>query len=184
MPTFERLHRVLSDASAELPTSEVHGLMSALVCVPGESRIAVLHGEVLGPMASDPGAEGCRTVLAEAWSETAAQLDEDDFAFEPMLPDDRVPLADRTRALGSWCTGYLAGLGLAGIQPYERSFSGEAGEFLRDLMEMSRIEPDPTADEDSETDYTELVEYVRVGVMLLREELELAGHSHVTPQLH
>ena len=33
-------------------------------------------------------------------------------------------------------------------------------------------------------DYTELVEYVRVGVMLLREELELASHSHVAPQLH
>ena len=184
MSDFETLSQVLADASAELPTAEVHGLMSALVCVPGEPRIAVLHGEVLGPHASAPQAEGCRSALAEVWTQTLDTLAENDFTFEPLLPSDGVPLAERTLALGEWCTGYLAGLGLAGVKPYERSFSGEAGEFLHDLLQMSQIEPDPDANEDSEADYTELVEYVRIGVMLLREELELVGRENPVGQLH
>ena len=63
-------------------------------------------------------------------------------------------------------------------------FSDESTEFLHDLNEMSRIEPDLTSDEESEAAYAELVEYVRVGVMLLSEEVQRGVAKSDTDTLH
>jgi uncharacterized protein len=184
MQDFDDLTRALTDASAELDAAEVHGLLSALACIPGDSRIAVLLGEVFGPAVSEPSVAPCRAVLGEVWDATHRALADTDFEFEPLLPDDETSLADRTRALGEWCAGYLAGLGLGGVRMFEQDFSPEAGEFMRDLQEMSRIEPDPDVDDETESAYVELVEYVRVGVMLLGEELEAAGRRAPVGVLH
>jgi uncharacterized protein YgfB (UPF0149 family) len=49
---------------------------------------------------------------------------------------------------------------------------GEVGEVVRDLTEISRVEVDGgDTEESNENAYAELVEFVRVGVQLLFDEL-------------
>ena len=185
MASFEHFSEALAQSESPLPPAEVHGLMSALVCVPGVGRMSVLQGEVQGPDVDAPAAAPVRAMLQKAWEHTTEALDATDFTFDLLLPDDEEPLEQRTAALGSWCHGFLAGLGLAGVGEHHKALSGDAREFLDDVQEMSRIESDPEEDDEAEAAYAELVEYLRVGVLLLREEIgSLAARNTAIGRLH
>ncbi|MBV8975363.1 MAG: UPF0149 family protein, partial [Sinobacteraceae bacterium] len=70
-----------------------------------------------------------------------------------------------------WCQGFLYGLG-AGAITDATVLPGDVGEIVRDLTEISRAGVDASQEaESNEAAYTELVEFVRVGVQLLFEEL-------------
>ena len=64
----------------------------------------------------------------------------------------------------------------AGVIPDASELPGQVhGEIVRDLVEISRAGVDAEQDEESnESAYAELVEFVRVGVQLLFEELAAA----------
>ena len=113
-----------------------------------------------------------RSVLAEAWRSTAAQLDDEEMGFALWLPDDEDPLEERTVALARWCSGFLAGLGSGG---QIESLSSEAREAIGDLQEIARAELSSSVagregSEEDEQAFAEIVEYVRVVAMTLREE--------------
>ena len=102
--------------------------------------------------------------------------------FELLLPEDEQPIDARTAALAQWCQGFLYGLG-AGAVPDASELPGEVGEIVRDLIEISRAGVDAAQDEESnEAAYAELVEFVRVGVQLLFEELAVAASSRRPPR--
>jgi uncharacterized protein YgfB (UPF0149 family) len=102
---------------------------------------------------------------------TAAALIQPDMEFELLLPGDEQPIEVRTTALAQWCQGFLYGLGAGGITDVT-DLPGDAGEVVRDFAEISRAGVDATQEEESnEAAYAELVEFVRVGVQLLFEEL-------------
>jgi hypothetical protein len=90
-----------------------------------------------------------------------------EYSFAPILPDDKVGLADRSVALAEWCQGFLYAIG-PGLSDWTAT-SDALQEFVSDMGEIARLE----ASSDDETDegaYAELVEYVRAGVMLAYAE--------------
>jgi hypothetical protein len=99
--------------------------------------------------------------------------------FCPLLPEDDASLEDRVGALALWCQGFLFGLGLAGFSLDDEKEGDpgavQLGEIVNDLSEISRadISADEFDDED-EADFAlaELIEYVRVSVQIMFEELE------------
>jgi len=52
-------------------------------------------------------------------------------------------------------------------------------EYLADMAEISRVAAEPDDEEADEDAYTELVEYIRVGVLLCREHM---GHPVQPPE--
>jgi uncharacterized protein len=99
------------------------------------------------------------------------------MGFEPLLPSDAQPIEARTTALAEWCQGFLYGLG-AGNIPDASRLPGEVGEIVRDFAEITRAGVDGAETEESnESAYAELVEFVRVGVQLLFEELSAARRA-------
>ncbi len=87
------------------------------------------------------------------------------------------------RILGGWCAGFLYALGLAGEDSYGR-LSSEAREFVRDLTEISRIDAGVEGDEQEEAAYTEVLEYVRVGVLMVYEDLRQSRQPPGADRLH
>lgn len=102
---------------------------------------------------------------------TFLSLNDPALGFDLLLPSDSVDLAERVAALGVWCAGFINGLNVTGSFNLD-GISADAGEAIQDINEIAKV---ASFDEDDleagELNYTELVEYVRIGVIMLYEEL-------------
>jgi len=105
---------------------------------------------------------------------TCAALEEAEMTFQPLLPDDAEPLVQRVDGLAQWCQGFNHGLFVAariGDAEAELS-SGNTAEIVRDFGDLAQVAVgDEEPDAEGEAAYVELVEYIRVSVQLVYEEL-------------
>lgn len=93
-------------------------------------------------------------------------LRDDSLNFQLLLPDDATPLNMRTQALGQWANGFLNGFGLSGDSNASK-LDEQSRELLKDFASISQIEPPEQENEDSEKQYAEVIEYIRMGVFSL-----------------
>lgn len=108
--------------------------------------------------------------LAQLFDQTIKGLDDAMLGFQLLLPDEDEALEDRTLALADWCQGFLFGLGAGGFKEQE-ALSEDVQEILKDISEISRIAHAGEDDDENEEAFMELVEYIRVGVLLVYGEL-------------
>lgn len=163
--------RALERARVPIGAAECHGMLCGLLCGLAEKAPERWLAEVLGE--AEPAAaarDECREELLAVMGQTVRTLCSAQFEFTPLLPDDDVALGSRSLALAEWCSGFLYGLGSAGSEAAER-LSSDAKEVLEDFSDVTRLEREAVEDDAREADYAEIVEYLRVGVMLIFEEL-------------
>lgn len=126
--------------------------------------------------------ESIRDLLSRLFHVTRAQL-RGDFALQLMLPDDDAEMEQRLDALSQWCHGFLTGFGSVGAK---QELSEEARDTLEDIAALVQVAADD--EDDSEADYMEVTEYVRVAAASLYYEFaaEESGEAalSVAPTLH
>lgn len=167
--SYADIQQALSQAHSHTEAAEAHGTLAGCLCATTNYRFEDWLQEILPDGEADP---HITAPLREVFLATANALDSADMAFTPLLPGDEKPIRERAEALGQWCQGFLYGLGASSL-PDARSLPGEVGEVVRDFTEITRVGVDvDDSDESNESAYAELVEFVRVGVQLLFEELE------------
>jgi yecA family protein len=167
--------RALARARAALGAAECHGLLCGMLCGTDDEAPQRWLEQVLGSRgAGAKFREECRAELLDVLVDTVRRLCSNHFDFTPLLPDDTEALGVRSEALANWCSGFLYGIGTTGSSLEER-LSRDAREVLADFSEVTRLRADPEESDSSEADYIEIVEYLRVGVMLIFEELR--GHA-------
>lgn len=167
--SYAEIERALHDARAVTDAAEAHGTLAGSLCAAPAYRFEDWLQEIL-PEGDVVSAE--TTPLQELFAETNAALGSDEMLFEPLLPEDESPLDARAAALAQWCQGFLYGLGSSRIHD-AGGLPGEVGEIVRDLTEITHAGAHGTeTPESDESAYAELVEFVRVGVQLIFEELE------------
>ncbi len=167
-PDYTRIQQLLSREHSMADAAEAHGTLAGCLCGASGYRFEDWLREILPEGRAERAA---RELLKDLFGATASALIQPDMEFELLLPADAESLALRTQALAEWCQGFLYGLG-AGSIPDASELPGEVGELVRDFIEITRAEVDEGQDaEANENAYAELVEFVRVGVQLLFEEL-------------
>lgn len=175
---FAALREVLLRLGVEDGTSECHGILCGLFCAQGNDLGSGWFMRILeagDAYAGTPEATLTRNdleMLDALYNETQQQFLDLDFGFSLLLPDDEVALVERVRALAEWCRGFLYGIASGGID-VSTHYSGEVAELLHDLAEISRAEGDEELPTEAEEEaYMELVEYIRLGVIFIYEELQ------------
>ncbi len=170
LPAYARVTQALREIDAPLDAAELHGFLCGLLCtVPQLDEKQWLEKALPGE--PDSILPTAREVFDELWAATRQALRDGDFSFRLLLPEEDVELPDRVEALGHWSQGFLLGLNEGGLKDLT-SLSGDLPEIAADLVEIAGAEGFELVDEEEdETAYTELVEYVRVGVQLFCEEL-------------
>jgi len=172
LPDFERTIRLSQGKLDPAALSESHGLLCGLLCRETNSTPSYFIDQLAAMrLVVDPGA-ALRAALTEAFERTVSQIEDEEFGFELWLPDDDEMLEDRTIALAQWCSGFLAGLAIGGQLD---TLSTEAKEAIEDLQniaraEMSSSEQGLEESEEDETAFMEIVEYVRVVALMMRED--------------
>ena len=139
----------------------------------GRSVLAVLEldGEAIDASAPD------LALLARLATQTEAGLVDTELGFEPLLPADDRPLAERAAAMVDWCRGFLGGFGLGGATAHA-PLSGEAQEILRDLGTVAGSSFDLGDESEDEDALIEVHEFVRMAAMLLFAECNMGDASH------
>lgn len=166
---YSEIQRALSEAHSLAEAAEAHGTLAGSLCAARAYRFEDWLGDILPEGEAGPEAT---QALRDLFERTAGALGTDDMAFAPLLPQDEEPLVERASALGQWCQGFLYGLGASPIGD-AAGLPGDVGEIVRDLTEITHVGVDDDESlESNEGAYTELVEFVRVGVQLVFDELE------------
>ncbi|HEU4627776.1 MAG TPA: UPF0149 family protein [Steroidobacteraceae bacterium] len=167
--SYADIQRVLTDERSMTDAAEAHGTLVGALCTMTAYRFEDWLQEILPDGAhSQALSSGALRALYFVTTETLAGIE---LEFQPLLPEDAQPLNERTAALAQWCVGFLYGLGSGSLQDL-KSLPGEVGEVVRDFDEITRVGLDAgESDEQNESAYAELVEFVRVGVQLVFEEL-------------
>lgn len=173
-PDFSDIAFALDKLDTEVVPGEVHGTICGLLCAntaaPAETWIKSLwphlpEGDMLVGEAIE--------IFKQLHTATRAQLNDPACDFQLLLPDDDISLDARVHALGDWCQGFLVGLSLGGITDFS-PLPEDAREIAEDLVEIARAGTSYQLEgnEEDEHAYADLMEYLRVGVLLINEELQ------------
>lgn len=184
---FETVDQALSDAEAGINASEAHGTLCGLLCAqqPFDAQTWLLH-TLITTDSENPSVAFARSLLERLAESTANQLNASDYDFTLLLPDDEHALQTRTLAVSRWCQGFLEGLRLARVA-HPEILPDDAGEVMRDIMEISKAARFQVEESnESEADFTELVEFLRAGIRLVYEELHAPAKpaTSAPAQLH
>jgi uncharacterized protein len=178
--TYEDFERVLREARALPEPSEAHGTLAGALCSSRDYGLMEWLREIL-PDDSPDDAALRGEVLQNVYSTMVRTLVGNDADFAPLLPDDDAPLIERADALSLWCQGFLYGLG-SGAAADPATVSTEAGEIIRDFTEITHVGVEvDEQNEENETAFAEVLEFVRVGVQLLFVELAPARGQEPQP---
>jgi len=170
--SHQELEQLLHAADAEGGASEAQGLLAGIICAGGKSEPALWLAHMLGENTLSAAANEVSEQLTSLHTDILRQFNDDAFGFHLLLPDDDAPLSLRTEALSQWCGGYLYGLALGGIRE-DAEMPENVSEVMKDFYEISRARfAYETTDDADEAAYIEIVEYVRMSVLLLHEELQ------------
>ena len=180
-PAYDDLDSLLSSYGGAFGASECHGILCAMAScqlqLDGETWARrMLSGEMEAILeGTDSGGGGVDAADKEAlkalFDDSVKQMADPDLSFKLLLPDDETSLDTRTDALAGWCEGFLYGLALGGIKQFNM-FSEPVQEFAQDLTEISQLSHEDGDDtEAGESAFFDISEYVRMGALMIRDEL-------------
>lgn len=182
---FSEFEELLVRFHIGMGAAEAHGFLSGYLCVSESLTEDVLREYLLSDSVEEsPPIEDCLVALTVLAEEVGEEMKSPEFGFNLMLPDDTHSILYRSDALAEWCQGFLSGLGAVGTSNWQ-GLSAECHEMLEDLYKICRLSADEghEEDEDAELALTELIEYVRMGALLLHDEFCLLNTDFEQPEI-
>ena len=172
---YDTLEDSLGRCGASWDAAQTHGLLTGRLAIAGvpagpEWLLQVMEGVD----ESNALRNECQKHLDTLYQSTFWQLSERLSEFEPLLPSDEDDVTVRIVALAHWCEGFLHGLVSAKHSDAlkERLGSEPLSDIIKDMLQITRAGLDEESDEEeNESAYVELVEYLRVTAQLCYEEL-------------
>lgn len=170
MIDYLELDELLLSVDAEVGAAECHGFLCGQVCVtsyPPEE----LWQEFIDPQTNnDVVVDDCYREIRILLADIIDNIQSPDMDFQLILPEDNSALEDRVNALAEWCHGFLNGYGLSAGQ-LDGVLSAESREILEDFTQICRVGIDKDSDDEDEHALIDLIEYVRMGAIMIFDDL-------------
>jgi uncharacterized protein YgfB (UPF0149 family) len=170
--SYDAVAQALAAGGSAVHAAEAHGCLVGALC----ARRVYLPAEWLEELLPETTAEATSPEVATGplnalFEQSRAVLEAREMEFEPLLPPDAAGLAERVEALGAWAQGFLYGFGAAG--PFPRgALPEDVAEVLSDFAEVARAGAvGSESAEVEENALAELIEFLRIGVQLVYDEL-------------
>ncbi|MCL1124318.1 UPF0149 family protein [Shewanella surugensis] len=182
---IDNLHAALKTAELGQQAVEVHGALVGLICGGIEQKNNAWVQPLL-ELINDGQAlpTELHQLISELYQDSVTRLSDPDFGFSPILPEEEEPLSKRVEALSLWVQSFLTGLAI--IQPKLNKASKDVQEIIQDLANIAQVEIDVIDDDESETAYTELLEFTRMAALLCYAEFgpDLTDPAQENPAMH
>ena len=181
LPQYSAVQQALKGADAVASTSESHGLLTGLFC---SGKIAQVDADqwAISTLLDDKEKDKkAGQTLRSLYRVTQQQLDEMDFSFQLLLPDDDEELDYRAKELGAWCQGFNHGLQLGNVN-FEGDYSDDCLEAFERTAEIAEIDYENVCfSQEDEAAYAEVVEYVRLAILVIYTDVAKGQGSPATP---
>ena len=177
LPDITAVEELLYRIDANMGAAEAHGALCGMLCARGTVELSEWVDHVLGEQEHGSGLlHDVVHELSELHQSTLEMMNDTSGEFRLLLLDDDDALPERVETLAAWCQGFIYGLAAGGIRQ-DSELPDDAAELLKDMVEISRAshEVDDMAaevEDEDEVAYMEIEEYVRMGTLLIYEELQ------------
>ncbi|MGZ9899371.1 UPF0149 family protein [Shewanella gaetbuli] len=166
---IENLKKALDAAEIGQHPVEVHGALVGLICGGVDQQNQTWVGPLIDLMNDgQPLEPKLLQLITDLYQDTVTRLADFEFGFTLLLPEEEVSLSHRVEALSLWTQSFLTAIAI--IQPKLNQASADVKEVIKDLAEIAQVEFDVAEDEESETAYTELQEFVKMSAILCYSE--------------
>lgn len=185
---YHVLGDLLAEAGVAQSVAELHGGICGAICVGGiESADHWVEDWLEDGDCTEEQLPTLAETLGGLKLDTWRSLAGTDMSFEPLLPEDDESIEVRVRELALWCHGFICSLGLSGLKlGYAGERRAQLEEIVRDFSEISKAQADGTDESDEAANFSlaELVEYVRVSVQIVYEDLQPSHMQGRSQRIH
>lgn len=172
-PNYAELTRALDDAGISTGASEAHGVICGVLTAAIDEKKSSSWVPILLSERDQSRPDDVKTLsamLVALHESSHAWLRDANYGFRLLVPDDDDELPHRVSNLADWCSGYLLGL-VAGGAGDISALPGDAAEIAKDILRISEVVVGEGMSEKKEKDLVELLEYVRMGVHAVYDEI-------------
>ncbi len=175
---YLQMESLLRRADCQYSAGEIQGVACGLLAVNLNSDDKLWLGQVFPDY--DPQnvlQQDIANELKKQIQLLRTQMQDSNLEFGLLLPDDDEALEDRVDAMQEWTQGFLMGVSLAGLKDFT-TLPEDSKELMADFVEISSAgQFDTEEQEESEEAFIHIVEYLRMGVLLIAEELQPSTSS-------
>jgi uncharacterized protein len=158
---YKEVNTELENLNLDRSISQLHGEIAAWLCIHQQESTQWIEDLLPGCSMS--------STLEILYDSTSAELKSDDFNLELLLPVDEEPLEIRAQALAEWTQGFLDGLGHVKDDCLKNP---EIEATIVDISHISELDYETLEeDNDSETAFVEIEEFVKVAVLFIYTEI-------------
>ncbi len=171
-PKYEQIEDALSRVESPYSPEDCHGMLCAMLIVNNSLRCNRWLDEICTHTPhNQSNVMEERDTLQALYEHTKQELNDALLDFSLLIPEDIDSLSGRVVALKKWCEGFLFGLALAGVNDLSQ-LPEDSFEVLQDIVTISQASEEDEEDEMNEVAYNDILEYVRMGILLINEELQ------------
>ncbi len=170
LPPYDDILNIMNDAEMAMSPAHVHGMLSGYSCVVDNGTTTSMVDLLLTELKPDTvDQETIADCFLDLLRLTQLQLNQDDYSFQCLLPEDSAALSERAAALGEWSAGFVMGANHAGLS-VENATEEDVKDALTQFVEIALIDFESIGESDEEErDLTELAEYARIAAILIHE---------------
>lgn len=172
LPDFYQLGDALYRLDADFSAAETHGIYCAVLSINANYDQQQLQSRIAMGDRQDYYYQELSRCLDQLYLATWQQLNAGDLDISLLLPEDDAPLEERLPALQKWCQGFAYGLALSGLTSMQ-DLPPSSREWAEDVVKIGASgEFDLGDEEGSEAAFAELTEFLRVGLLMINEEVQ------------
>ncbi|HAT7846038.1 TPA: UPF0149 family protein [Legionella pneumophila] len=172
LPKYDDFVQSISVLALTMSGSELHGIMCGYLCAGADSQGEAYIRALLNNK-KDEQSRNALLSMFSVFSISQQQMNNFDFEFEMLLPDDDESLITRAQAFSEWCEGFTQGLTIAGVG-MEQFYEEESQDALQHLIEFAELDCELLeVGEEDERALMEVSEYTRMAVLRLHSDLVL-----------
>ena len=170
-PSYEQIQDILSQVQSPYSAEDCHGMLCAMLVVNNSLQCKRWVDEIYTQNEAGVSLQGDQNdALCALFEHTKQELNDTLLNFTLLIPEDNNSLNARVTSLKKWCDGFLFGLALAGVKDLTH-VPEDSMEILQDITTISKTSEEDEEDEMNEVAYMDIVEYIRMGVLLINEEM-------------
>lgn len=166
---YDEVNAELGAVHAGMRAAECHGFLCGHFCASNRLTVDCWQEHLLGGIDDSVLIDDCLAVLETMANQVKVEILSEEISFDLLLPEDAAAISLRAAALAEWCAGFVAGLGIGGMAEKEK-LNPDCDEFVKDMVSISRMETEMEESEESEAALFEIIEYIRVGTIMLHQE--------------